>query len=118
MKDWRGTEIVVGSLVVVIEKNRSFGKSGTHAAYGEVVRLGKKWPVVAITERVGVDLRSEPRAMDTDKVTVIGHVAPKAFGAVVPDPLKRRIDDEGTAFDASLQGFMSAYAAARAELAQ
>jgi hypothetical protein len=85
MKDWRGTEIVVGSIVAVIEKNRSYGKSGTHAAYGEVVRLGKKIPIVMVTASAAPTIHRYERAFLLDKVTVIGHVAPKTFGVVVPD---------------------------------
>jgi len=92
MKDWRGTEIVVGSLVAVIENNRVDGVGGTHMACGEIVRLAAKRPIVRITERSQEQRNwrgyfppsdTVPRALAREKVTVIGHVAPKAFEAVV-----------------------------------
>lgn len=75
MLDWRGTEIKVDCTVVVIEKNRNYGQSGTHAAIGVVVRLAEKWPIVSIVERVGMSGRwygtTDPRPMSIEKVTVV-----------------------------------------------
>jgi len=84
MKDWRGTEIVIGSLVAVIENNRTDTCGGTHMACGEVIRLAAKWPIVQITERSqekrswgGYAPPAVPRAVPLDKVTVIGHFVPR-----------------------------------------